>query len=287
MRLSFNQFLALVYADLFDFPLTPREALLWSIDSPKILPRPCYSKREVKFHRGYLYLSGRKNIINKRLLREKYSKEKLAFLQPTIGLLSQIPSLQAIFITGSLSLANASKNSDIDLMIISKPNTLWLTRFFVVSLLKLRGQYRSNIHLRDKICPNIFLDTNHLEIKDQNLYTAHEILQAKCLYDSGGVEKNWLEENKWTKDYLPNAYKYHVSRIKYYAKKRPSPKYMIHNTLYIILELIAFILQYLYMRRKITSERVGWGFAFFHPRKLSEKTLASFHSRLRQLGIQV
>ena len=36
-------------------------------------------------------------------------------------------------------------------------------------------------------------------------------------------------------------------------------------------ELLAFLAQYLYMRPKMTNEKVGWGFAFFHPDQLGLK----------------
>lgn len=232
---------AVVYADLFGYPLTAEEAKLWAI----------------------------------RKIREKYSQEKFNQAIEIIPLLKLIPTIEAIFLTGSVAAKNAKKTADIDLMIITSTNTAWLTRAVVFIILKIIKKFKN------PLCPNIFLDLNHLEIKNKNLYTAHEILQAKCLYDKSNINFLWLEKNKWTKDYLPRAHKmnYELSIKNYGYKKKHNTYFIIHNSL-VIFELIAFLFQYLYMKRKITNERVGWGYAFFHPNDFSEKVLKRFEQRL-------
>ncbi|MCL4397950.1 nucleotidyltransferase domain-containing protein [Patescibacteria group bacterium] len=245
---------AVVYADLFGYPLTVKEAKLWDI----------------------------------RQVRAKYSSQKEKEALKVTGLLKKIPTVAAVFLTGSVAAQNATSRADIDLMIVTQPNTLWLTRLLVFPWLKRR------------FCPNIFLDLNHLEIKDQNLFTAHEILQAKCLYDRDKVERRWLKVNLWTKEYLPEAYKNSKSRI-------PNPKHALNsksqtpkfwnfpnwtlkfiwnlvlsawNLFLLIPEFFAFLFQYLYMKPKMTHERVGWGFAFFHPYNLSEIVVQKFEKKL-------
>jgi len=41
------------------------------------------------------------------------------------------------------------------------------------------------------------------------------------------------------------------------------------------------------MSSRITSEKIGWGFAYFHPNNLTGKILASYAKRLRSIGIMV
>ena len=227
---------AVVYADLFGYPLTVSEAKLWAI----------------------------------RKTREKYSQEKLQKTQKIIFWLKKIPTIQAVFLTGSVAANNAKKNADIDLMIITKPNTLWLTRLIIFK------------YLKSFACPNIFLDTNHLEIMEKNLYTAHEILQAKCLYDRSNINFLWLKNNSWAKEFLPNIYNLKIKN----CKIKNSLK--ISNFKFQILwpfEMIAFLLQYLYQKPKQTNERVGWGYVFFHPNDLSEKVLEKFEKNLKKLNL--
>ena len=52
-----------------------------------------------------------------------------------------------------------------------------------------------------------------------------------------------------------------------------------------ILDLLAFIVQFLFMKRKMTNESVGLGYAFFHPNNLSQGVMDKFNKKLRDLGI--
>ncbi len=234
MKRKDNELAAVVYADLFGYPLTVSEAKLWAI----------------------------------RKTRAENSNSKLELAKKVSGQLSKISFIQGIFLTGSVAVGNAKADADIDLIIVTAPGALWLTRLVVFLLLKKKHLYKSII------CPNIFLDTNNLEIKEKNLYTAHEVLQAKCLFDRNNINYLWLVKNKWAREFLPVAYK---SKIKNKISKIQSK-----NQKYLFLfEILAFILQRLYMRSKITNERVGWGFAFFHPRNLSLSVLKEFNKRIR------
>jgi len=85
----------------------------------------------------YFVLPGREYLIEKYKQREKYSAEKIERASRVIKYLKKIPSIQAIFLTGSVAVGNAKKEADIDLMIVTKPNTLWLTRLLVFIFLKL------------------------------------------------------------------------------------------------------------------------------------------------------
>lgn len=222
---------AVVYAQLFGYPLTVKESQLWAI----------------------------------RKIREQSSLKKERVALEIVSQLKRVPTVQAVFLTGSTAAKNAKEDADIDLMIITWPNTLWITRLLVFGWLKKQA------------CPNIFLDLNHLGVTDRNLFTAHEILQAKCLYDRGGVEKRWLEANGWTREYLPQAY---CSKMN--NGQSAMGNQLLIGLLHILVpfELVAFFLQYLYMKPKMTNERVGWGYAFFHPIRLSEKVLKKLETRL-------
>ncbi len=152
-------------------------------------------------------------------------------------------------------------------MIVTSPDSLWSTRLKVISTL---GPNRrptqlpehSSPRVNNKLCDNLYIDSNHLRIwpsDDNSLYIAHEILQAKCLFDRSNIHARFLVENSWTKKYLPTAYREatkNLSMINYNLTSNITSK---------VVNLIMFIVQYLYMRSKMTSERVGLGYAFFHP----------------------
>lgn len=255
--------LAEIYADLFDYPLTPSEARLWAIR----LPNP---PRHLKFIPRHL--------ISLRRQREEISRRKKSLAATFTLQLRKIPTIISVFLTGSVAAGNAKSDADIDLLIITHPHTLWLTRLIIFSYLKLTHR------LKNPICPNIFLDSNHLKITNQNLYTAHEVLQAQCLFDREVVESLWIKENQWTRRFLPNAYKHKIRNTNIENRKISDSHSGFHALdLLLPLEFFAFITQYLYMKPKITNEHLGLGFAFFHPRDLSSEILAKFNTRIKKV----
>jgi len=181
---------------------------------------------------------------------------------------------------------NSPPNDDIDIMLVVRPHTLWFTRIVITGFLIITGQRRparlaehSSPRVRDKICDNLYLDLNHLHInhlsinqslinQSTNLFLAHEILQAKCIFDRGGVRRQFLLANSWTKKYLPIAYAETINKFKNskIEKLNENWKLKIAKLLLWSINLLLFIVQYLYMRHYLSREKIGLGSAFFHPR---------------------
>jgi len=99
---------------------------------------------------------------------------------------------------------NSEEGDDIDLMIVTSPQRLWLTRGLVVVFLLLTGQYRRPEKIKDKVCPNLMFSEEVLEFPDHDLFTAHEIVQMLPIYDRLNTYQKFLQANSWIKDFLPN-----------------------------------------------------------------------------------
>ncbi len=282
MQLKRNQIKTLAYSDLFNYPLSGKELKLWEISVGQ--KESGESKIKTGHRDGFYFLPGRAGLVNLRREREKYTAEKRVKGQDVARVLQRIPFVRAIFLTGSVAAGSAEENADIDLMIVVQPGALWLTRLSVVTYLKIKGIYSGRTgHNRNKICPNIFLDLNHLPIAERNLFTAHEVLQAQCLFDRGGIEKLWFKKNPWTREFLPNIFQLKVKGLKQIAKTRNAGRGDFLWYLILPLELLAFSLQLVYMKPKMTNENVGLGFAFFHPRNISAIILQQWQKRLELL----
>jgi len=120
---------------------------------------------------------------------------------------------------------------------------------------------------KDKLCLNIWLDESALSWgkKDRNIYSAHEIAQVVPIVDKENVHQRFLQKNRWILDYWPSAVR--LSSMQYVV--RSMQKSILHSTFYVLLSWfnkLAFKLQYLYMKPKITREVVTLHKAIFHPR---------------------
>lgn len=239
MELKFSDSIAVRYHKIFDYKLTKEEAFKWQ-----------YKKQKTE-------VGGLKN--KSRLLREKYSKKKLSIAKKAADLISKVPTVLFVGITGSLAMMNADKNSDIDLLIITRKNTLWTTRALVYGLLRVMGyQLRKpeQKNEKDKLCLNMWLDETSLvwDKKDRNIYTAHEIAQIVPLINKQNTYEIFLQKNKWILNYWPNAVE--IKKIEYDSQS------MMHKAN--IFERIMFFIQYQYMKHKVTTEIVTPNKAIFH-----------------------
>ena len=132
----------LVYSDHFSFPLTPREIWFWQTGSPPLTPSLISHTKWAHQSQGYYFLPGHNHLVSTRRKRALYSQKKWLVAQKTTALLRRFPFISAVFVTGSLAMDNCPLNDDIDVMIITRPHSLWLTRLPVILLLKVTGLRR-------------------------------------------------------------------------------------------------------------------------------------------------
>lgn len=264
----------LSYSDKFDYPLNLTELWLWQIGTT--FPLNFLKKIRLPHKYGYSFLPGRQDIVDLRISRLIISQRKIILCQNVVDILKRIPTIEAIFLTGSLAMFNSPFSDDIDLMIITKPNSLWITRFVVVTYLSIKKLRRpprlpehSSPRVSNKICDNLYLDSQSLFIEhhlslNHSLYLSHEILQAKPLFDRGSYYYDFLISNSWTQNYLPVAYQQFIREARQ-SHKDPSTSSMLLTKCLYPLNILFYFFQKLYMLRYRTTEKINPHFAFFHP----------------------
>ncbi|MBI2587465.1 hypothetical protein HYW29_01485 [Candidatus Amesbacteria bacterium] len=165
----------LLYFSKYDYPLTSHELWFWqhgtkSISPSSVPPLKLRGGKGVIFKNGYHFLSSQVNLLKLRKQREQISKKKWLIANRVGDQLSKIKFIEAIFVTGSLAMSNCTPEADIDLMIITSPATLWLTRILVYLSLRSLRRKPQVISAPDKICDNLYLDMRHLSISPPDLY---------------------------------------------------------------------------------------------------------------------
>ncbi len=275
---SHAQFLSLVYHDLFHYPLTGEELEFWQIGSD------VFPKHKVGTLGDFCFLEGQETTVLSRTSKAKENDKKYLKALKTAKVLQKIPSVQMIAISGALAMGNAKAEDDIDLFIVTSVDCLWITRLVSYVLLKLTGVKVRRVgdsSVRDKICLNLWVDTNHLAVPTRDIYSAHEVLQVKVLLDRGGAGWKFLMANSWVKTFFPNGYDM-VCSINKNGKWKMENGKLAHLAIVFVrlFEAPARLIQWHYMRNKKTREKVGRGFAFFHPKSWRELIIRSFLKRL-------
>lgn len=296
---------ALTYADLFDFPLTEEE--LWRrLIRPSKISRQKWKKglvswvvrKKIGEKKGYYFLPGKERNVAKRQREEKSWLSKFALAQKAANLLKEIPVVYFVGLTGNLALGTAQADDDIDLMIIAAPGTLWLARLWIYLILvlndarwlisskaknKLRLSVRcpSEKSAPDKLCLNLFLDSNDLgmEIASQNLFIAHEIAFIRPLVNKKQTYERFLIANRWTRKFLPNAFSLKPVRT---CVPQGVVLASLRGIFFKFFNYPCFWLQRFYMRGKPLAKKVSLTQAFFHPRDQSRRIMYRFIARCRK-----
>ena len=196
--------LSLLYFDIFSYPLTAKEVGFHSssVDfSESVLNKELNdleSKNFIKSSQGYFFLAGRESTVERRIAGNEKANEYILKAQKISKFISYFPFVKGIFISGSVAKGYADKDSDIDYFIVTAPNRLWLSRTLLIL-------FKKTILLNSKkyFCLNYFIDTEHLEIQDKNIFTAVELCYLLPTYNEVIADK-MVQSNNWTKEYLPN-----------------------------------------------------------------------------------
>lgn len=251
----------LSYSAVFNYPLSFHQLCTYLICGEKIKTSELKTElsklvkeKIVRFGSNRYYLSYIKptNWYEK----AKNTKKLLAENNYIFKILGLVPWIKLLGITGTVAAYNASKSDDIDVFIITQNGRVWVTRFFVVLILKVLGKYRTDAAPKGKICPNIFIDESNIvwNEKAQNLYVAHEILKMIPVINKNDMYFKFIRKNKWVFKHLNRVF---VFGGDYEPKKGG-------ESLVDLLENILMKYQIWYMRGRKTNEVTSKGFIHFN-----------------------
>lgn len=291
MRLEDSILATLVYSNVFNYPLNFSELhpnLIGRKTSKKnlekILNQLVKKKKIFKFSNFYL-LSANDSLIGTRILRAKYAEKKIQKARLAAKILSFIPPVKLVGISGAAAVKNAPKEDDIDFFIICAKNTLFTTRFFCTLLLDIFHLRRkpADKNFKDKVCLNMFLAENDLELAPHDLYLAHEILQMKPIFERDDSHKKFLQENFWVFKFLPNwpAATYFAS----WSTSTQTKGVLTGKPIFNLLESFLKKIQLKYMARRRTTEIISETKLLFHPEDVHYKVLEEFQNKLEELKI--
>ncbi len=270
------------YSDIFSFPLTEQE-LYYFLQSETKVPilefkNQLETIREIAFMNGYYCLKGKEKVIQKRIRHKGSNEAKIHDAKRVASLLSFIPSILFIGLSGGVAAGSGRNDEDIDLFIITQKNTLYATRFFSILLTVILGRKRKRgvLHSPDSICLNIFLSEDNLLFPPmrQDLYTAREIAQLYPLMDRDNIYKKFLTENTWRLLFLPHTR--NGRDIPYIKKERRNCRVIS------LMEKPLFFLQLLFIQRHKTTETISKDVVFFHPRDKRKQVLDVFYKKIQQ-----
>jgi hypothetical protein len=197
---------ALVYADLFDYPLTLEEIHRYLIAIPASLAevseriaRSSWLRERISQCDGVWTLRGRESLSQLRRQRARAAARLWPYALHYGRILAALPYTRMVAVTGALAMDNVPEGDDIDYLIVTAPGRLWLCRAMAIAVVRWAARHGRTL------CPNYFLSERALVLEDQNLFTAHELTQ---MIPIAGVPiyQRMRALNRWAARFLPNAW---------------------------------------------------------------------------------
>ncbi len=283
------------YADIFDYPLKAYEMHKWLIGRKANLRQVerylinLKQNKKIKEKSGYYFFPRKDNLVSKRKHREKQSAQYLRKAQILATILKIIPWIKLIGISGGLSMDNATKADDIDLILVTSKKRLWISRILTLGLLSLTGQRRKvgekGAKIAGKICVNTLLEEDKLEQSSKDIYLAHEVLQMKVVWQRDGVYSKYLSDNAWVFKFLPNWTTGGDLRFIKFKQTIPSGvKTKDYKSAVNFIEDLAKWFQLKIMEKPKGMERIEDGGLYFHPLDFRPKILNAFKRRISKLN---
>ena len=187
----------LMYYHLFKYPLTKEE--MGFGDEVNVELQDLVD-REMIFKNGEFYsMSSDLELMVRRLHGNKKAHDSMPKAIRRARLIFGFPFVRGVYISGSLSKGFLSEEGDVDFFIITKPEMLWFTRSLLILFKKI-----FLLNNREFFCLNYFIDSEHLQIEEKNIFTATELKTLIPMCEDG-VHDRFSEANRWIKKYYPNA----------------------------------------------------------------------------------
>jgi len=123
-------------------------------------------------------------------------------------LIPQIPEILDVWIVNSYTLGALKPTSDIDLLVITHPEAIWLARVKLTIALEKLGLRRKPGHVEEQFCLSFFITSDHLNLapiaRENDIHFMYWAVKAEPLFPERHMPL--LEQNQWLREAFPSKY---------------------------------------------------------------------------------
>ena len=213
----------LAYFDVFQYPLTAEEAtrFLYKLEPDLHHVKMTLDESRLVTKRGsYYQLNHDSDHIATRHDREIIAKQLWTRVNRFRWAFNLTPYVRLVAVCNNLSLNNTGPTSDIDLLIITEPGRLFLSRLILTFWLQLFGVRRHGKKVAGRFCLSFFaakgaLQAERIEKKPHDLYLAYWLQTLEPVAGSRQVYENVLQDNRaWLQTFFQSPPHYNMHRFK-------------------------------------------------------------------------
>jgi hypothetical protein len=194
---------SVVYASLFEYPLTleqlesslagvrasaPTIAAWWAASE--------FLQATIEHHDGLYFPAGRSDLVDTRSRREALSRELLDRDRQILSVISRMPFVRMVALSGSLAHLNAEGSADLDLFVITAPHRVWSVTLVMLVISRLLGW-------RKRMCLNYVVSEHAMAIEPEDFFSANQIIHLRPILGHRVFER-FVKANAFVRDFYPN-----------------------------------------------------------------------------------
>ncbi|MBI4598913.1 hypothetical protein HY734_01805 [Candidatus Uhrbacteria bacterium] len=216
----------LAWFSLFSHPLTSLELWKWLLmpgrqyafeEVVAALEEDAWLRQRIVSERGFFALAEGEliaTLIERRQAGFLDAARKFKKLRRIVRFFGLLPSVRAVAACNSLAWHHTDSSSDIDLLVLVRPGSLWTTRLLLVAPFALLGKRPLRLPSRssvDPFCFSFFLSTDApsvaiLQLLPRDPYLAYWTRSLVPVFERGNAWTDFQQANEWASSPLPNAY---------------------------------------------------------------------------------
>ena len=234
-------------------------------------------KLYIHSYRGFYFLHKNTSAYTRRIAIGKTSIAKWRIAKRMIGLISLVPYVRMVAVTGSLALNATHKGSDIDVLIVAKKGHIWTARALVSVLMQAFGKRRYGKFIRDRICLNHYISDKETVLRPEHLFSRHICSTLVPVWKQESYAPSFLQE---TTAHLSTMHG--TQGLSYFL--RNFAEFILSKTISYKLEqaLRALQMRKIHGREFIADDDA---LVFHHPRPQNQEALYLYRQNLVHLGL--
>jgi len=241
-------------------------------------------KKKILIHSHQYYaLFGREQSFARRWQAGVDQRQKKPVILELVSVVRRIPWIEAVAITGSHAAGGATEKDDIDFLVVTQRNRMWLARLLMLFYAWKMGH---RLPLPDGDMShswdlNFWLDETRLALPPpkQTVYEAYEILQMRWVFNRYHARQRFLLVNPWVGKLLVSWSMPKNQRLSYQFKK---------FDLLAVGNWLAFMIEIGYRTLRHGRQRADLHSAFFHPSNTRQHLFSAWKSLYwRSLGKKI
>ena len=158
-------------------------------------------EKHIEQKEDFYFLRGHQNLVEMRKNHQAVLQKLQKKVHHYLPFIQLIPYVRMVAVCNTLAMGTANSQSDIDLLIVTAPNRIFLARTLTTFLFSLLGIRRHGTKIAGRFCLSFYMNEEHTDLKNimqnpDDIYLLYWFRTLKPVYGKE-MYKKFIQSNNW------------------------------------------------------------------------------------------